>query len=86
MANSYTGNVIFVDTNDSTFSYAKNICGIKYIGNTSGTLTIKADSSGGSVLWYGDGATDFFDEVEIRSSGGIHVALTNGASAYIYLE
>lgn len=86
MANSFSGNVIFCDTNDSTFAYAKNIVSIRYIGNTSGTLTIKQDNSSGTTLWAGSGANDLFEEVKIRAPGGINVTLTNGASAYIYLE
>lgn len=86
MANSFTGNVIFVDTTASTFAYAKNICGIRYIGNTSGTLQIQADNVSGAVLWAGSGSSDLYEEVEIRSSDGVYVALTNGASAYIYLK
>lgn len=84
MANHYEGNVIFVDTGAS-FSYARNIKAIKYIGNTNGTATItKVGSS--NKLWEQDGANDVLDEVCIRAPQGVTVALTNGAAVYIYLK
>jgi hypothetical protein len=86
MANTRTANVIFVDTTAATYTGPIKICGIKYIGNTSGTLQIQSQNVSGAVLWEARGTADSFDEAEIFASDGIYVALTNGAKAYIYLE
>lgn len=87
MGNSFTENVHYVDTNDTTLSGTKIVEAIKYIGNTSGTVVIKSGTSGGDLLWQGSGATDFLDsELCIRAKEGLHVAITNGASVYIYLK
>ncbi len=86
MANTFSENVIFVDTDASTFAQAKCIQAIKYIGNTSGTLTIKAGTSSGKVLWEESGATNTFNNVHIQALDGIYVTITNGAKAYVYLK
>lgn len=87
MANHRQGNVIFVDTTAATFVEARNICAVKYIGNTNGTLQIQDADSGGAVLWKESGSSNIFNgELEIRAKDGVYVALTNGASAFIYLK
>lgn len=86
MANSYSANVIFVDTTDASYSGPKYICAVKYLGNTSGTATIKKKDTNGKVLWEADGTADFVDEVEIASPQGIFVQVTNSAKVYIYLR
>lgn len=86
MANYRTANVIFVDTTAATHTGPLKICGIKYIGNTSGTLQIQSQNVSGAVLWEARGTADVFEDAEIYASDGIYVALTNGAKVYIYLE
>lgn len=87
MANSFTENVHFVDTDDTTLSGIKLVESIKYIGNTNGTVVIKSGTSSGAQLWQGSGASDFLDsELCIRAKEGLHIAITNGAKVYIYLK
>jgi hypothetical protein len=86
MANAKGANVQFVDTNDTTLTGPQVIVGIKYIGNTSGTATIKQDTSGGAALWEESGSANTFNQVYIKTSGSIHVALTNSAKVYIYYK
>lgn len=86
MANSRSANVIFVDTTAATYTGAFRIKGIKYIGNTNGTLQIQKANSSGKVLWEARGATDSYEDVEIFVPSDFYVALTNGAKAYIYLK
>lgn len=86
MANTYAANVIFVDTTAATYSGAKYICAVKYVGNTSGTAAIQKRDVSGQTLWAADGTADFVDEVEIVSTQGIYVTVTNGATVYIYLK
>jgi hypothetical protein len=86
MANSYTGNVQFVDTTGTTLAFISNVCGVKYIGNASGTATIKAGSTSGAVVWEESGASNVFNQVDFRCSDGLYVTLTNGAKIYIYFE
>jgi hypothetical protein len=87
MANASAGNVRYVDTDGTTFSGPMRICGIKYIGNTSGTAIIRTGltAGAGARMWEGEGATDFFEDAEIVANDGINIALTNGAVLYIYL-
>lgn len=86
MANAYSANVVFVDTDATALPYAKRICGIKYIGNASGTLTIKSNgATGGKVIWEESGATNVYNQVEIVDTLGVFVNLTNGAKVYLYL-
>lgn len=85
MANATTGSVIFVDTTAYQGVGPCNIKAIKYIGNASGTATIKSDSSGGQTLWEEGGANNVFNgSLDIRTND-IYVTLTNGAKVYIYL-
>lgn len=86
MANAKEGNVIYVDTDDTTLASAKYVEAIKYIGNTSGTATIKAGTSSGDLMWEESGTANVFNEVCIHSPDGLHVAVTNGAKVYIYLK
>lgn len=86
MANTRNGNVIYVDTN-AAFADVRGICGIKYIGNTSGTANVRGDASAsGELLWEEEGTANILDDVEIRCSTGIYVTVTNGAVVYIYLK
>lgn len=85
MANAREGNVIFVDTT-AAFTDAKTICGIKYIGASTSSLTIRGEDSSGGILWKDTGTTTIFDNVEIRCNDGIHVTVTGTATAYIYLR
>lgn len=88
MPNTRNGNVIYVDTTAYTLSGPVSIKAVKYIGNTSGTALITAGTSGsGNRLWQEAGANNqAVDEICIKCSDGFHVALTNGAQIYIYLE
>lgn len=86
MANTYSGNVIFVDTTAATYSGPKKICSVKYFGNTSGTASIQHGSVSGSVLWEARGTADFTEDIDIVANKGIYVAVANGAEVYIYLE
>lgn len=87
MANYYTENVIFVDTDNYSLDANITIQAIKYIGNTNGSIQIrKGTVAGGSVLWEASGDTDENFEGCIRSKQGIFVDVANGASVYIYLK
>lgn len=86
MANTYAANVIFVDTTAATYEGAKYVCAVKYVGNTSGTAAIKKRDASGQTLWAADGTADFTEDVDIVSTQGIHVTVTNGATVYIYLK
>jgi hypothetical protein len=86
MANLKAANVIIVDTT-AQFDGVHLIKSVKYIGNTSGTATIKADSTSGVVIWEQDGTADVLDsDLCIKANHGIYVTITNGAKIYIYLE
>jgi hypothetical protein len=87
MANARSANVLVVDTT-AAFSVPIRICGIKYeAGSDTPSVTIKADSASGTVIYYVDGANDTFDQVKIKSTGGIHVTIAGtGTKAYIYTE
>lgn len=87
MANGRTGNVIYVDTTAYTLDQTVCIESVKYIGNTSGTAIITAGTSGsGQRIWEESGASNqAAEELEARVDG-FHVALTNGAKVYIYLD
>lgn len=87
MANTFSANVIKCDTS-AAFTYAKNICGIKYIGETNGTATVKGGgTSSGDLLWEEEGTANVFDSnLEIRDSNGVYVTIANGAVVYLYLK
>lgn len=86
MANTRAGNVIRVDTS-AAFVEAKSICGVKYIGASSGTGSIKADSTSGNLMWEESGTANVSNpELEMYSTGGVYVTVTNGAVVYLYLE
>jgi hypothetical protein len=87
MANSRVGNVIFVDTTGYTLDQTVTIGYVKYIGNASGTAIITQGTSGsGSPVWQEAGTNNLpADEICARVDG-IHVAITNSAKVYIYLE
>lgn len=84
MANTRHGNVIRVDTTDSLFTDARNIEGIKYVGASSGTATIKG-IDGVKTIWVHTGDVIVFDEVCIRTADGVEVEVTNSAVVYLYL-
>jgi len=88
MANTRTNNVIYVDTTGYTLEGPVSIESIKYIGNTSGTALITTGTGGsGSRLWEEAGTNNqAADAVCIFANDGIHVAVTNSAKVYIYLE
>lgn len=87
MANTKTGNVIFVDTTGYTCSTSEIIESVKYIGNTSGTAIITSGTGGsGSTVWKESGATNqAAEEICARCDSGFHVAVTNSAQVLIYL-
>ena len=90
MANTFDGNVWRVDTN-TNFPVALKICGIKYIGASSGTAIISAAVAAtdgtGDKLWQEAGTPNLpTDSVDIYAKDGIYVTLTNSALVYIYLE
>lgn len=88
MANTYSGNVIFVDTS-AAFSYAKNICGVKLLGGSAGSsITIRGSSSStGNIMWQGLSSVGVvFDEVEIRDDSGVYAVVVGAATALVYLK
>lgn len=87
MANTRAANVIMVDTTGFTLDQTVIIGSVKYIGNTSGTAVITVGTSGsGSMVYENSGAsTQPADEICAKVDG-LHVAITNGAKVYIYLE
>lgn len=88
MANSFTGNVQFVDTS-ATFSHIKQICGLKYmVGSaTSSAVTIYGEAATATAVWAEDStASNSFEEVKIRDNKGLTVIPAGGASVYIYLR
>lgn len=85
MSNTRGGNVIRVDTS-AAFTDVRSIEGIKYIGNTNGTASIKKTDTNGAVLWEARGTSDTFDDVCLRSPTGIYVTVANSAVVYIYLR
>lgn len=87
MANSKTGNVIYVDTTGYTVSQAVTIESVKYIGNTSGTAAITSGTTGsGSPIWQESGTNNLtVEEICARCDSGFHVEVTNSAKVYIYL-
>lgn len=88
MANSRTGNVVFVDTTGATVAGPAKIGSVKYIGNTSGTAAITAGTSGsGNPIWQEAGSNNVAaEEICAFCQDGFHVAVTNSAKVYIYLE
>ena len=87
MANARTGNVIFVDTTGYTLDQTVIISNVKYIGNTSGTATITAGTSGsGQVIWKESGASNLRADEICAKVDGFHVAVANSAQVLIYLE
>lgn len=88
MANGRAGNVYYVDTSGALDSNATKItiCAVKYIGNTSGSASIKADSSSGVIVWQESGANNLSaDFVEMRIDNP-YVTVANGAVVLIYTE
>lgn len=82
MANTRTGNVIYVDT---TASFEKAIIrAVKYIGNASGTAVISNNSK---TIWQESGTNNLsVDEICAVCDSGYTVTLTNSAKVIIYLE
>lgn len=87
MANYRKGSVIFVDTS-AAFAEVLEIKSIKYIGNTSGTASLKSEaSSGGSVVWEESGTANVFNgDVGLKDRAGFYVTVTNSAKVYLYLK
>lgn len=85
MANSNTANVIRVDTT-APFAGAKFIRSIKYIGSASGTLVVTATDSGLRLFEESGTSNVYNPNVEIVTSSGVTVTVTNGAIAYLYLK
>lgn len=85
MANSRTGNVIFVDTTGYSLTDITRVIGVKYIGAASGTASVTS-TTGSKPLWEQSGSTNSMDYLKFRSDSGITVTLTNGAKVYIYLD
>lgn len=83
MANTNGSTVFYVDTTDATLNI-KQITGVKYIGNISGTAVIKSETSSGAQIWEESGTANVFDDIKVNCTGGVHVAVTNGAAVYIY--
>lgn len=84
MANTRDGNVIRIDTTDSVFSDVRQIKGIKYVGASSGTATIK-NAEGTKTLWVHSGNVIVFEDVCIINPTGFEVEVTNSAVVYLYL-
>lgn len=86
MANTRNANVIRIDTT-AQINDVLTINSIKYIGNTSGTASIKAESTSGNLIWEESGASNVYNaEVELLLKNGLFVTVTNGAVLYLYLE
>ena len=88
MANAKQYNVLFCDTDGTTYTGPLRIETIKYIGNASGTVVIKSGTTAasGDVLWQESGTNNLpADSCEIFAKDGINVTITNGAKVYIYL-
>ncbi len=86
MSNVRKGNVIKVDTS-ATFAENLTVVAIKYMGNTSGTATIKLPDSSGVQVWEADGTSDLWEANHfIRAPKGLAVAVTNGAVIYLYCK
>ncbi len=85
MANDRSGNTLLVDTS-ADFTGSFRICGIRYIGNASGTAQIKKTDTNGGVLWAASGATDLYEDVKMVCTQGIRVEVTNSAKVYLLLE
>jgi len=85
MANTNAAGVYRIDTTGD-FPHIKSICGIKYIGAASGTAIIKDKDTSGSTVWNDDGDATVrkFEEVEMTSSNGFRVEVTNSAIVYLY--
>lgn len=87
MANARAANVIVVDTT-AQFSEHLRICGIKYeAGTDTPSVTVKSETSAGTIVYFVDGANDIFEQVHIQNTRGFHVAIAGtGTKAYIYLK
>jgi hypothetical protein len=86
MANTKSANVLIVDTS-AQFDGVYEIKSIKYIGAASGTASIKADSTSGTVVWEEAGSSNVWNpDVCLRVAGGFYVTLANSAKLYIYLK
>lgn len=88
MANTRANNVIYIDTTGFISVGPLEIEAIKYIGSASGTAVITSGVSGsGNRLWEEAGTANIFNgDCCIKAKDGLHVAVTNGAKLYIYLE
>lgn len=88
MANTRTNNVIRVDTT-AAFAGPLKIKSVKYIGASSGTALITEGSSGsGNRIWESKGGDilEWNEGLCTHCGQGFHVAVTNNAVVYIYLD
>lgn len=86
MANATKGTVLYCDTTGTLFDGNRlRISGIKYIGNTSGTATLKAGGSGGTLVWQESGTSNVFNGELEAVVDDAYITITNGAIVYIYL-
>jgi hypothetical protein len=87
MANARAGNVIVVDTS-ATFAFPITIEGIRIIpGTGTPSVTIKQDDSSGTVLYENANTSPEYNQVCIKSSGGIYVAVAGtGTKVYLYTK
>jgi hypothetical protein len=84
MANGRGANVYYVDTDNTTIAGPIHITAIKYVGASSGTANIKADSDSGTILWSEASDTNTFNQVNIRTNTSLYVNLANNAVIIIY--
>lgn len=90
MSNVRSQNVWIIDTSEQINGSFK-ICNIKLIGGSgASTVTIKADSTSGAVVYQARAAinTDNYDhDVDLEVKNGMYVTMGGtGAKAYLYLE
>lgn len=85
MANHRADNVEFIDTDNTALDRQIRIRGVKYIGTTAGTITIRTGiTAGGNILWQASGNVETFDNVIIQAQDGIFVDVVSNASVFLY--
>lgn len=91
MANARAQNVLILDTTGQ-INGDLQICSIKLMsGSDAATLTVKADSTGGTVVWEmeaGAANTNVFEQdLELRLPGGAYFTFTGTSpKAYVVLK
>lgn len=88
MANSVNANVYFIDTDNTVLPGPIRIVGIKYIGASTSSASLKAGTTSGSELWRETSSSNVFDEVhiEVQEQAGVHVDITGTAAIFVYVE